>query len=93
MADWLDPEELRTFRAFHRSWLALTARLDQELEDDTGLPRTYLDILWRLRRAPGRAMRTELTEIGETLLGHLDPTKLTTDTGTLAEDAEGDSTR
>jgi DNA-binding MarR family transcriptional regulator len=63
MADWLDSEDLRTFRAFNRSWLALMARLDQELEDDTGLPRTYFAILWRLRRAPGRAMRmTELAE-------------------------------
>jgi DNA-binding MarR family transcriptional regulator len=63
MADWLDPQELRTFRAFHRCWLALMARLDQDLEDDTGLPRIYFDILWRLRRAPGRAMRmTALAE-------------------------------
>jgi DNA-binding MarR family transcriptional regulator len=57
MADWLDSEELRTFRAFNRSWVALMARLDQELEQEIGLPRTYFDILWRLRRAPDRAMR------------------------------------
>jgi DNA-binding MarR family transcriptional regulator len=54
---WLDQEDLRTFRAFNRSWLALMAALDHDLEHDVGLPRTYFDILWRLRRAPGRAMR------------------------------------
>jgi hypothetical protein len=43
------------------------------------------------------AMRTELTAIGETLLGHLDPTKLphtpTTDTDTATDDAQADGTR
>ncbi|WP_231917458.1 MarR family winged helix-turn-helix transcriptional regulator [Rhodococcus sp. 008] len=27
------------------------------MERDADLPRTYFDILWRLRRAPGRALR------------------------------------
>lgn len=54
---WLDPEELRIYRAFDRSWRALMIQLDRDLEQDVGLPRTYFDILWRLRRAPERAMR------------------------------------
>ncbi|MEW2546334.1 MarR family transcriptional regulator [Streptomyces sp. NPDC047002] len=54
---WLDPEELRTYRAFNRSWRVVTARLDDDLQSELGLPRTYFDVLWRLRRAPGRALR------------------------------------
>ncbi|MBM9509305.1 MarR family winged helix-turn-helix transcriptional regulator [Actinacidiphila acididurans] len=54
---WLNPDELRVYRAFNRSWQALNARLDDDLETDLGLPRAYFDVLWRLRRAPGRAMR------------------------------------
>ncbi|WP_263253236.1 MarR family winged helix-turn-helix transcriptional regulator [Saccharopolyspora rosea] len=62
--DWLPTEELRVFRAFNRSWQALNARIDEDLKRDVGLPRTYLDILFRLRRAPGRALRmTRLAEI------------------------------
>ncbi|MEV0280519.1 MarR family transcriptional regulator [Streptomyces sp. NPDC050610] len=62
--DWLDPDELRTFRALNRAWEAVTDRLDQDLERELGLPRSYFDILWRLRRAPGRALRmTRLAEI------------------------------
>ncbi|GHB67705.1 hypothetical protein GCM10010377_68250 [Streptomyces viridiviolaceus] len=37
----------------------MTARLGCGLEPETGLPRScYIAILWRLRRAPGRALRT-----------------------------------
>lgn len=61
---WLDSDELRIFRAFNRSFEALTEQLDRDLESDTGLPRTYFDILWRLRREPGRAMRmSRLAEV------------------------------
>ncbi|MFG2276882.1 MarR family winged helix-turn-helix transcriptional regulator [Streptomyces chartreusis] len=62
--DWLSPDELRVFRAFNRAWEAVSARLDADLERETGLPRTYFDILWRLRRAPDHAMRmSRLAEI------------------------------
>ncbi|MCG7205135.1 MarR family winged helix-turn-helix transcriptional regulator [Streptomyces arenae] len=62
--DWLSPEELRVFRAFNRSWEAVSARLDADMERETGLPRTYFDILWRLRRAPDRSLRmSRLAEI------------------------------
>ncbi|MFG3525109.1 MarR family winged helix-turn-helix transcriptional regulator [Nocardia nova] len=60
---WLTAEELRTFRAFNRSWRALDARLDRDLQRAMNMPRTYFEILWRLRRAPERALRmSELAE-------------------------------
>ncbi|MFJ9683641.1 MarR family winged helix-turn-helix transcriptional regulator [Streptomyces sp. NPDC101194] len=62
--DWLDPDELRVFRAFNRAWEAATARLEADMEREAGLPRSYFDILWRLRRAPGRTLRmTRLAEL------------------------------
>jgi DNA-binding MarR family transcriptional regulator len=57
MEEWLNEDELRVFRAFNRASLALSALLDDELQQATGLPRTYFDLLWRLRRAPDRTMR------------------------------------
>jgi DNA-binding MarR family transcriptional regulator len=54
---WLTPDESRVFRAFNRSWQAVMAQLDEDLDRDVGLPRTYFGILWRLRRAPDRSMR------------------------------------
>ncbi|MFE3956024.1 MarR family winged helix-turn-helix transcriptional regulator [Nocardia sp. NPDC059091] len=61
---WLSPDELRTFRAFNRAWEAAAAHLDADMERETDLPRTYFDILWRLRRAPDRSLRmSRLAEI------------------------------
>ena len=61
---WLSPDELRVFRAFNRAWEAAIARLDADMESEADLPRTYFDLLWRLRRAPDRALRmTRLAEI------------------------------
>ncbi|WP_051898472.1 MarR family winged helix-turn-helix transcriptional regulator [Sciscionella sediminilitoris] len=62
--DWLSPEELRVWRAFNRAHQAISARLDEDAAREIGLPRTYLDILFRLHRAPGHALRmTRLAEI------------------------------
>ncbi len=62
-SSWLSRDELRTFRAFDRAWRALEAQLDNDLERDVGLPRTYFEILWRLRRAPGHSKRmSDLTD-------------------------------
>ncbi|MBI0379979.1 MarR family transcriptional regulator [Streptomyces albiflaviniger] len=62
--NWLTPDELRVFRAFNRAWEAVSIRLDADMERVTGLPRTYFDILWRLRRAPDRSLRmSRLAEI------------------------------
>lgn len=54
---WLDPDELRTVRAFARSTRALFVRFDKELQQKAGVSRTSFEILWLLRHAPKRALR------------------------------------
>jgi DNA-binding MarR family transcriptional regulator len=54
---WLDPEELRVYRAFSRATRGLFVRFDQELQEKVGMPRTYFEILWLLHEAPDHAMR------------------------------------
>jgi DNA-binding MarR family transcriptional regulator len=54
---WLDPEELRAFRAFAHATRALYIQFDRELQREVGLPRTYFEILWLLDQAPGKALR------------------------------------
>jgi DNA-binding MarR family transcriptional regulator len=54
---WLDPEELRVFRAFARSTRSLAVRFDQDLQNAVGMPRTYFEILWLLHQAPGHSLR------------------------------------
>ncbi|KUI36494.1 hypothetical protein AU194_08245 [Mycobacterium sp. GA-2829] len=62
--NWLDDDELRVYRAFNRTFDALSTHLNAELESNSGLPRSYFDILWRLRREPGRSMRmSRLAEV------------------------------
>lgn len=62
--DWLSPEEQRVWRAFNRAHRVISARLDEDATREIGMPLTYLDILFRLQRAPGRALRmTRLAEI------------------------------
>ena len=70
--DWLEPDELRVFRAFSRGWQSVSAQLDADMERDADLPRTYFDILWRLRRAPGRALRmSQLAEMTNSKLSRV----------------------
>jgi DNA-binding MarR family transcriptional regulator len=65
-ADWLDPDELRTIRAFHLSARAVFTQLDRDLQHDLGIPRTYVEILLRLQQAPGHALRmSELADLTE----------------------------
>lgn len=54
---WLDPEELRVFRAFSRSTRQLFVRFDQDLQQAVGMPRTYFEILWLLHKAPDDSLR------------------------------------
>lgn len=58
---WLQPDELRTMRVFSRTAAGVMSRIDADLESAFGLPRSYFDLLWRLRRAPDSSMR--LTEL------------------------------
>ncbi|MGH9030483.1 MAG: MarR family winged helix-turn-helix transcriptional regulator [Acidimicrobiales bacterium] len=55
--NWLDPEELRVFRAFARSTRALFVQFDRELQQHVGLERAYFEILWLLDNAAERTLR------------------------------------
>lgn len=79
--DWLSPEELRVWRAFNRAHEVLSAQLDEDVEREIGIPRSYLDILFRLERAPGRALRmSRLAEIT-----HSRPSRMTHAVGRLEQ--------
>lgn len=63
---WLDFDELRVLRAFNRAARAVNTQFDRDLQRDIGIPRTYFEILWRLRQAPGQALRmSELADLTE----------------------------
>ncbi|OCB09888.1 hypothetical protein A5717_24405 [Mycolicibacterium porcinum] len=79
--DWLSPAELRIWRAFNRAHEVISAKLDEEVHRDIGLPRSYLDILFRLERAPGRALR--MAHLAE--LTHSKASRITHAVGRLEE--------
>ncbi len=54
---WLEPDELRVFRAFARSTRALFIQFDRDLQREVGMPRTFFEILWLLHHAPDQALR------------------------------------
>jgi DNA-binding MarR family transcriptional regulator len=60
---WLDDREQASWRAFVISSRRLFALLDRELQQQTGLPMSYYEILMLLSEAPNRSMRmTELAD-------------------------------
>ena len=60
---WLEVDEHLVFRAFARSSRQLFVRLDRELQEAVGMPRTYFEILWLLNQAPEHSLRmTDLAE-------------------------------
>lgn len=60
---WLDADEQRVWRAFLAATTLLTDRLDQELQQNSGIPHTYYEVMVRLSEAPGRRLRmSELAE-------------------------------
>lgn len=62
--EWLDPDELRVFRALVRSTRALYVQFDRDLEGEAGVPRTYFEILWWLDKQPTRSLRmSDLAEL------------------------------
>jgi DNA-binding MarR family transcriptional regulator len=71
---WLSADELRIYRAFSRSSRAVMAKLDRQLESDSGMPLAYFEILRRLQRTPGHALRmsqlADLTESRASRLSH-----------------------
>jgi DNA-binding MarR family transcriptional regulator len=56
------PEELRAWRLYFESALALVDVLDSELERDTGIPMRWYDILVHLEEAPDGLRMNELAE-------------------------------
>ncbi len=57
MTRWLDADEQRAWRAYLAATQLLQARLDRELQRDSGIPHAYYEILVRLSEAPGRTLR------------------------------------
>lgn len=59
MADprWLDEQEQRAWRAYLNGSRLLAVQLDRELQQNSGIPHTYYEILVRLSEAPDRTLR------------------------------------
>ena len=54
---WLSAEEQRAWRAYLEATLLLFDELDRQMQQDSGMPHAYYEILVRLSEAEGRAMR------------------------------------
>lgn len=60
---WLNDEEQRTWRAYLAAGTLLQDNLNRRLQQDSGLPLTYYEILMILSETPDRMLRmTELAE-------------------------------
>ena len=76
MADprWLTAEEQRAWRAYLEATLLLFDALDRQLQQDSGMPHGYYEILVRLSDSPDRAMRMSelatLTRSSRSRLSH-----------------------
>ncbi len=65
-SEWLDAGEQRAWRAYLAMTRLLAARLERELQVDSGMPHTYYEVLVRLSEAPDRTLRmSELAEASE----------------------------
>jgi DNA-binding MarR family transcriptional regulator len=54
---WLDEQEQRAWRAYLNGSRLLAAQLDRELQQNSGIPHAYYEILVRLSEAPDRTLR------------------------------------
>lgn len=54
---WLEPDEQRAWRAYLEATLLLFDVLDRQMQQDSGMPHAYYEILVRLSEPPGRSMR------------------------------------
>jgi len=54
---WLSAEEQAMWRSYLESTQMLMDRLDQELQQDSGMPHTYYEVLVRLSEVPDRRLR------------------------------------
>ncbi len=71
--NWLDPAEQRAWRALVGTTVRLVAVLDDELQNDVGLPMAEYEVLVILSECPGRRLR--MSDLAERL--HLSPSGLT----------------
>jgi DNA-binding MarR family transcriptional regulator len=54
---WLSTEEQRVWRSFLAATGIFMERVDRQLQQDSGMPRTYYEILVALSDVPGQTMR------------------------------------
>lgn len=55
----MDERSLRAWRLFLEAHSRVTAQLEVELRDDTGMPLTWYDVLVQLSEAPGHRLRMQ----------------------------------
>ena len=63
---WLDGDEQHTWRSFLTATRLFLDGIERQLQQDSGLPHAYYEILVRLSEAPGRTMR--MSELATTSL-------------------------
>jgi DNA-binding MarR family transcriptional regulator len=63
---WLDEREQLTWRSFLTATRLLFDQVERQLQQDSGLPHAYFEILVRLSEAPGRSLR--MSELASTSL-------------------------
>ncbi len=63
---WLDDEEQRTWRSFLTASRLFFDAIERQLQQDSGLPHAYYEILVRLSEAPDRTLR--MSELASTSL-------------------------
>jgi DNA-binding MarR family transcriptional regulator len=54
---WLDDDEQQTWRSFLTATRLFFDGIERQLQQDSGLPHAYYEILVRLSEAPGRTLR------------------------------------
>ena len=60
---WLDDQEQQTWRSFLAAHRLFFERIERQLQQDSGLPHAYFEILVRLSEAPDRRLR--MSELGQ----------------------------
>ena len=56
---WLDDDEQRTWRAFLAANRLVSERVERQMQNESGMPQAYYEILVRLSEAPGRQAADE----------------------------------
>jgi DNA-binding MarR family transcriptional regulator len=63
---WLDEREQRTWRSFLTATRLLFDQVERQLQQDSGLPHAYFEILVHLSETPGRSLR--MSDLASTAL-------------------------